>query len=169
MDKHKSYYTVYSVLIGIPFGLGMLIGWYSYLSSYPKTADGFTVVSGKCQFLGDTSIFSPTKNFPDLYLTVFCVKLNDSLYLSEIDSYNQVMKDGFKNYYTKSSTIVVWYDNYDDKKYIEQLSIDNKLILEYKGRPYGRSLFFLIPGLVFLIVCSGYLYNRMKENDWFKK
>jgi hypothetical protein len=167
MDKQKSYYTVYSIFIGIPFGIGMLVGWYLFISSYPKTVDGFTMHSGKCQYLGDTLIFAPTKRFPDLYSNYLGMVINDSLYITELTVNKTKIKDGFNKKFMNNSIITVWYEVYNQKNYIQQVSIDGRIILEYK-RPYIRSLFFLVPGLIFLIMCSGYLYERIKESDFFK-
>lgn len=169
MDKHKTFYTIYSVVAGIPFGLGMILYALINLSSYPKTVEGFAKDFGPCTFFGDTLLFSPSRNFPNGYSDYMGVKVNNHMYVTELNLNKRMLKTGFEKFYNSNSSIVIWYKDYNNKQFIQQLSIDNRIILEYEGRPYGRSLFLLIPGVIFLIVCSGYLYNRMKENDWFKK
>ena len=168
MDINRKYSLFWAIFVGIPFGIGMISSWYGYLGSYPKSVLEMPVRKGIVQFQGDTLIpFASSDNPYDGSLE-YGIILNDTLYLSEIEKHSDKYRAFFADTLNLGKEVELWSSESLCHYYIGQLKQGDKIIVEYK-RPYGRSLFFLIPGILSLFSSLGFLYERITGKELFRR
>lgn len=168
MDHNRNYSLFWAIFVGIPFGIGMISSYFGYLGSFPKSVLEMPVRKGYVQYQGDTLVPFPSSDDPYNSSQVFGIVLNDTLYISEIEKQSVIYRSFFADTINLGKEIELWARESIGHNWIGQLSQDGKTVVAYK-RPYGRSLFFLIPGILSLFFSLAYLYERITGRELFRR
>jgi hypothetical protein len=158
MKKISEKYTyIWTILSGIPFGIGMLVGAYTTFNSTSKTTNELVSNSGQIIEYGHKDIYH--KGI-DATISVYEIKLNEGVYQADIGKRIKLLEQYIPNAFKTNKNVTIWTEKGSSS--IEQLSIDDEIVLPYKP-PYWRAWTFLIIGIVFTGMGTIYLIKYFKS------
>lgn len=161
MKKLSEKYTyIWTILSGIPFGIGMLVGAYTTFNSISKTTNELVSISGQIKEYGHKDIYH--KGI-DATISVYEIKLNNGIYQADIGKRVKLLEQYIPNVFKTKKNITIWTEKGSSS--IEQLAIDDQIVLPYKP-PYWQAWTFLIIGIVFTSMGIIYLIKYFK-NTWY--
>lgn len=151
----EKYVYIWTILCGIPFGIGMLVGSINEF----KATQNIELQSYKGYVLtyGETSRRSENSND---FLPVYVLKLQDKEFFSETSKKKQILIVCIPNAYSENKTVEVWTEKGSSS--IEQLAINDEIIITYKPK-HWQAWTFLIIGLVFAGMGTIYLIKYLNS------
>lgn len=156
MKKVSEKYTyIWTILSGIPFGIGMLVGAFILFNDIPKIE--LQSFKGYVTAFEETTRKSETSNDQ---LPVYAIQFSDKEYFSEIGKRKNILREYVPIAYKEKRIVTVWTEK--NSSSIEQLAIDNQIVLPYKP-PYWQAWTFLIIGIVFTGMGTIYLIKYFKS------
>ncbi len=139
------------LFVGLPFGLGCLIVGINNFINIPRTTEQLKSINGEITSFGMKDIYDKGA---DSVFEVFFIVINNREYYADlgwkIDTLQKRLPVQLK--YNKFAT--VWHER--GRKYIEQISVGENILYEYKP-PYWIAHFFFWIGLITLVSGVGYL------------
>jgi len=155
MKKISEKYTyIWTILSGIPFGIGMLVGAYTTFNSISKN-------SGQIIEYGNKDVYHKGINAT---ISVYEIKLNTGIYHADIGKRIKLLEQYIPNAFETKKNVTIWTEK--NSLSIEQLAIDNQIILIYRP-PYWKVWTFLFLGMLFSGMGIIYLIKYFKST-WFK-
>jgi hypothetical protein len=158
MKKVSEKYTyIWTILSGIPFGIGMLIGAYTTFNSISRNTYELVSNSGQIIEYGNKDVYH--KGI-DATISVYEIKLKTGIYQADIGKRIKLLEQCIPNAFETKKNITIWTEKSSSS--IEQLAIDDQIVLPYKP-PYWQAWTFLIIGIVFTGMGTIYLIKYFKS------
>jgi len=148
-EKYTYYWTIFT---GLPFGIVCFIGGIYLFFSTPSNIDTLKKYNGKIKEYGLKEYYNKELNTRG---EVFYVTIRPNLeFYSSYGKHQKKLIRYFKGKGLVNHSTTLWTEK--NEKYIEQLSIDGKIILKYKP-PYWIAWIFLIAGILITTLAIFYL------------
>lgn len=162
MKKISEKYTyIWSILSGIPFGIGMLVGAYTTFNSISKTVDKLEYTVGYIKEYGNKEVYH--KGI-DATISVYAIELNTIIYQADIGKRIKLLEKCIPTAYEERKPVAIWTEKGSNS--IEQLAIDGQIVFHYQP-PYWQGWTFLIIGVIFTGMGTIYLIKYFKST-WYK-
>jgi hypothetical protein len=162
MKKISEKYTyIWTILSGIPFGIGMLVGAFVTFNSISKTTNELVSNSGQIMEYANKEVYH--KGI-DAIISVYEIKLNTGIYQADIGKRIKLLEQYIPSAFKTKKCVTIWTEKGSSS--IEQLAIGNQIVLPYKP-PYWQAWTFLIIGIVFTGMGTIYLIKYFKST-WLK-
>ncbi|ALO13777.1 hypothetical protein L21SP5_00108 [Salinivirga cyanobacteriivorans] len=157
-EKYTYYWTIFS---GFPFGIGSFIaGIYLFITISPNPV-GLERFGGVIKNYGVKEVIEKSEAYPDTKRELFYVEIQtDKEFYSDLGKHKDLLVKYFNGKDLIENSVTVWTEK--NEMYIEQLSVNGKVILKYKP-PYWMAWTFLIMGI--LVTVGAILYLRKYSAD----
>jgi hypothetical protein len=154
-ERYTYYWTIFT---GLPFGIACFIGGIYLFFSIPSNIENLEQYTGEIKDYGLKEYYNKELNTRG---EVFYIQIGQNLeFFSSYGKHQKILIKYFrgKNLINHSTTILT--EKYE--KYIEQLSVDGKIVLKYKPA-YWIAWTFLIAGII--ITTGAIFYLKKNAGD----
>lgn len=160
MSVSSKYTYLWTILCGIPFGIGMLIGAYETFKDIENSVENLPRISGYITEYGEKQYYN--KNIDTSY-DVFFIQIGEKILIEENLKQKELLRKNIPIAYKHKRKINIWLEKRTSN--IEQIAIENFILYRYKP-PYWMPITFLIIGLIFTIM--GTIYSIKYYNSTWK-
>jgi hypothetical protein len=150
--------------VGIPFGITSLVVGINLFRNTPGSTSELEKIQGGIQSFGIKNIYDKEA---ETNFQVFYIKLDThNEFYTAIGKQKALLKTNLPKRLKRNQVVTVWYKK--QSKYIEQLSVGDKLLIEYSP-PYWIAHFFTWLGVITLASGGIYLIKHPEDLTGKKK
>lgn len=153
----EKYTYLWTILVGIPFGIGLLIAAINYFKTIPKEIGALGIISGRIENYEEKEFYDRDI---DTHYDVFYIKIGNQTLNTEIGEKRKILRDIIPSAYQDFSEVIVWYDKKTFS--IEQIMLDGHSYIKFKP-PFWKVWFFFILGMIFTGMGTIYLIKYYKS------
>jgi hypothetical protein len=151
-ERYTYYWTIFA---GLPFGIACFIAGIYLFFSTPSEVKDLNIYKGKIKDYGVKEVYHEQI---DAKGDVFFIKLRHDLeFYTDLAKHRTLLINFFNEKKLIDHNAIIWTEK--NEKYIEQLSVDNKVVLEYTP-PYWNAWIFFIAGI---IITTGAIFYLKKN------